>query len=46
MIELVPFLVILWISTSTLGIKGAAIAWTLRCAADALALFWVSGINR
>ena len=46
MIELVPFLAILWILTSTLGIKGAATAWSLRCAADALALFWVSGINR
>jgi O-antigen/teichoic acid export membrane protein len=46
MIELVPFLGILWILTSTLGIKGAAIAWSLRCATDALALFWMSGINR
>ena len=46
MIELVPFLAILWILTSTLGIKGAAIAWSLRCATDALALFWMSGINR
>jgi O-antigen/teichoic acid export membrane protein len=46
MIELVPFLAILWILTSTLGINGAAIAWSVRCAADALALFWISGINR
>jgi O-antigen/teichoic acid export membrane protein len=46
MVELVPFLAILWILTSTLGIKGAAISWSLRCAADALALFWMSGINR
>ena len=45
-IELLPFLAILWILTSTLGIKGAAIAWSLRCAADALALFWMSGINQ
>jgi O-antigen/teichoic acid export membrane protein len=46
MIELAPFLAILWILTSTLGIKGAAIAWSLRCAADAVALFWMSGIPR
>jgi O-antigen/teichoic acid export membrane protein len=46
MIELLPFLAILWILTSTLGIRGAAIAWSLRCAADAFALFWMSGINR
>jgi hypothetical protein len=32
--------------TSTLGIKGAAIAWSVRSAADALALFWISGLNR
>jgi hypothetical protein len=42
----VPFLAILWILTSTLEIKGAAVAWSLRGAADALALFWISGINR
>jgi O-antigen/teichoic acid export membrane protein len=46
MIEIVPFLVILWALTSTLGINGAAIAWSVRCTADALALFWVSGIPR
>ena len=46
MIEIVPFLVILWTLTSTLGINGAAIAWSVRCAADALALFWVSGLPR
>ncbi len=46
MIEIVPFLVILWALTSTLGINGAAIAWSVRSAADALALFWVSGIPR
>ncbi|MGC2783857.1 MAG: flippase [Roseiarcus sp.] len=46
MIELVPFLGILWILTSTFGIKGAAIAWSVRSAADALALFWISGLNR
>jgi O-antigen/teichoic acid export membrane protein len=46
MIEIVPFLLILWALTSTLGINGAAIAWSVRCTADALALFWVSGIPK
>lgn len=46
MIELLPFLAILWILTSTLGIKGAAIAWSARCTVDALALFWFSGVPR
>ena len=46
MIEIVPFLLILWALTSTLGINGAAIAWSVRCTVDALALFWVSGIPR
>ena len=46
MIEIVPFLLILWALTSTFGINGAAIAWSVRSTADALALFWVSGIPR
>ena len=46
MIEILPFLAILWVLTMTLGIKGAAIAWSLRSAVDALALFWASRIRR
>jgi O-antigen/teichoic acid export membrane protein len=46
MIEIVPFLLILWGLTSTLGINGTAIAWSVRCTTDALALFWMSGIPR
>jgi len=38
--ELVPFIGILWGLTSVFGITGAASAWGLRCAADALLLFW------
>jgi hypothetical protein len=39
MIELLPFLAILWALTSTLGVNGAATAWSLRFTADALAIF-------
>ena len=46
MAEVLPFLVILWILTTTLGINGAAIAWSLRCTVDALALFWLAGIGK
>ena len=46
MIESVPFLLILWALTSTWGINGAAIAWSVRCTVDALALFLVSGLPR
>ena len=46
MLEFVPFLAILWGLTLTFGIVGAAAAWSLRCAADALAIFWASGMRR
>jgi O-antigen/teichoic acid export membrane protein len=42
--ELLPFVAVLWAMTSTYGIVGAAIAWSLRCAIDALCLFWAPGI--
>jgi O-antigen/teichoic acid export membrane protein len=45
-IEVLPFLAILWILTTTFGINGAAIAWSLRCAVDAFAMFWAAGIPR
>jgi len=46
MIEILPFVAILWILTMNLGINGAAIAWSLRTTVDALALFWASGMQR
>ena len=46
MIEFVPFLAILWVLTMKFGIVGAAFAWSLRCTADALAIFWASGMTR
>jgi O-antigen/teichoic acid export membrane protein len=45
-IEFLPFLALLWSLTLAFGVIGAAIAWSLRCAVDALALFWLSGIPR
>jgi O-antigen/teichoic acid export membrane protein len=46
MLEFLPFLAILWSLTVTFGIVGAAAAWSLRCTADALAIFWASGMRR
>jgi O-antigen/teichoic acid export membrane protein len=44
--EVAPFLAVLWVLTTALGINGAAVAWSLRCAVDALAMFWAAGIFR
>ena len=46
MLEFLPFVTILWALTVRFGIAGAAFAWSLRCTADALAIFWVSGMTR
>jgi len=44
--EVLPFVGILWCLTSAYGITGAALAWSLRCAADAAFLFWAAGMPR
>jgi O-antigen/teichoic acid export membrane protein len=44
--EVAPFLGILWLLTSALGVNGAATAWTLRSVLDALAMFWAAGMSR
>jgi O-antigen/teichoic acid export membrane protein len=44
--EILPFLGILWLLTSTLGLNGAEIAWSLRSAVDAFAMFWAAGMSR
>jgi O-antigen/teichoic acid export membrane protein len=46
LIEVLPFLAVLWTLTTTFGINGAAIAWSLRTTADALALFWAAGMSK
>ena len=44
--EVFPFIAVLWGLTSAYGITGAALAWSLRCAADAACLFWAAGMPR
>ena len=44
--EALPFLGIIWLLTTTFGINGAAIAWCLRAAVDAGAMFWAAGMRR
>jgi O-antigen/teichoic acid export membrane protein len=44
--EVLPFIAVLWVLTSAYGITGAALAWSLRCAADAACLFWAAGMPR
>jgi len=42
-VELLPFLGVLWFGIQWFGLTGAAIAWTLRVAADAVLLFVAAG---
>ncbi len=44
--EVLPFVLVLWACTSAFGIRGAAAAWSLRCAVDALLLIWASHLPR
>lgn len=41
--ELLPFIAILWLLVNTFGLQGAAVAWCLRVLVDAVLLFWASG---
>lgn len=43
MIEVIPFIAVLIGLTHALGLPGAALAWTLRVAADLGILLWMSG---
>jgi O-antigen/teichoic acid export membrane protein len=45
-IEFLPFVAVLWVSTLAFGIVGAAAAWTLRSIADALVMLWLSGMKK
>lgn len=45
-IEIIPFLLGLWLLTRAAGLPGAALAWLLRVAADWVALLWLSGSMR
>jgi O-antigen/teichoic acid export membrane protein len=43
--ELPPYLLALWVGLKAGGIDGAAIAWTIRVAADSLLLFFFARLN-
>ena len=43
-LELIPYVAILWIGITWAGLPGAAWAWVLRVAIDALLMFWASGL--
>jgi len=43
-LELIPYIAILWIGMAWAGLPGAAWAWALRVAIDALLMFWASGL--
>jgi O-antigen/teichoic acid export membrane protein len=45
-VEFLPFVAVLWVSTAAFGIVGAAAAWTLRSIADALIMLWLSGMKK
>jgi len=44
--ELLPYVIVLWLCMKYLGIVGAAVAWSLRCMADALALALSDRVGR
>lgn len=46
LVELVPFVVLLWGALHTFGLVGAALAWSTRCAADGILLFAATGYGK
>jgi O-antigen/teichoic acid export membrane protein len=46
MAEIVPYVIVLWVCVKYLGIVGAAVAWSLRCMTDALALAIIDKVGR
>ncbi len=45
-VEALPCIAIFWSMTIAFGIVGAAAAWTVRCAAEASVMLWLSGMKR
>jgi O-antigen/teichoic acid export membrane protein len=43
LVEIIPFLLLLWLFISTMGLAGAAWAWTIRVTINCAALLWLSG---
>ena len=44
-IEMMPYFLVLYVGLATLGLPGAALAWSLRCAADAIILALLAGFE-
>lgn len=44
LLELLPYVALLWLGTSRFGIEGAALAWTLRVAIEAVVLTMVADV--
>ncbi|WP_416356489.1 oligosaccharide flippase family protein [Aureimonas phyllosphaerae] len=44
--ELVPFIAVLWLCVSVIGVEGAAIAWSLRVTIDAILMFYLAGMAK
>lgn len=46
LIQLPPFLMLLWFATEYFGLLGVVVLWTARVFCDAFILFWLSGMLR
>lgn len=46
LIELVPFIALLWWALHAFGLVGAALAWSVRCVADGILLFAAAGFGK
>lgn len=44
--EILPYLVLLYVAMRAFGLPGAALAWSVRCAADALILHLLNRLDR
>ena len=44
-VELVPFVLLLWLAVHFFGLPGAAAAWALRVTADGALMFWATGLR-
>ncbi len=42
LVEILPYLLLLWLFISTMGLPGAAWAWTIRVTINCFALLWLS----
>jgi O-antigen/teichoic acid export membrane protein len=43
LVEVIPYVLVLWLLITTLGLPGAAWAWTIRVTINCAALIWLSG---